>query len=165
MLIPPLLPVNSQRRVAVLHVPLPTTDEWFDPGTNKKKRESRLNAASATPSAASSPTPLRRPRSKAAEGNSRAPTQGSATSVKQNVTNLVKGSTNLFCMICYEACFELAYIYLEQRMRSFLQHVSSKVFTFLHYIPSGLSVSAAWKTQPCPRKHTTQEPKHNFDER
>ena len=38
----------------------PTTDEWFDPRTNMKKRDSRLNAASATPVAASSPTPLRR---------------------------------------------------------------------------------------------------------
>ena len=61
----------------------PTTDEWFDPDTSKKKRDSRLNAASASPAAASNPTPLRRPRFKAAEETSKAPTQGSATSDKQ----------------------------------------------------------------------------------
>ena len=69
----------------------PTTDEWFDVGTNKKKRVSRLNAASATPTAASSTTPLRRPRSKAVEGTSKALIQGSVTSAKPSVTKLVNG--------------------------------------------------------------------------
>ena len=51
-------------------------------------------------------------------------------------------------------------------MRSFQQHVSFGVFSFLrHCIPSGLSVFAAWKTHHCHRKYTTHEPRHNFDER
>ena len=48
----------------------------------------------------------------------------------------------------------------------FLQHVISGVFSFLRqYIPSGLSVSAAWKFHLCHRKYITQESRHNFDER
>ena len=88
-------PSSFRNQPAATRAAGPTTDEWFDPGTNKKKRDSRLNAASATPAAAFSPTPLRRSRSKAAEGTSKAPTQGLAFSVKKTVKNSAKGSTNL----------------------------------------------------------------------
>ena len=75
-LIPPLLPVQTAASGGATRAAVPTIDEWFDPGTIKEKRDSRLNAASSTPTAASSPTPLRRPRSRVAEGTSKAPTQG-----------------------------------------------------------------------------------------
>ncbi|CAI5717700.1 unnamed protein product [Peronospora effusa] len=71
----------------------PTTDGWFDPGANKKKRDSRPNAASTTQAATSNATPLRRPRSKAAEGTSKSSTQGSASTAKQSATNSVKVAT------------------------------------------------------------------------
>ena len=84
-------PSSFRNQPAATRAAGPTTDEWFDVGTNKKKRVSRLNAASATPTAASSTTPLRRPRSKAVEGTSKALIQGSVTSAKPSVTKLVNG--------------------------------------------------------------------------
>ncbi|CAI5717461.1 unnamed protein product [Peronospora effusa] len=64
----------------------PTTDGWFDPGTNKKKRRLRPNAASSAQAASSDAAPLRRLRSKASEGTT-VPTKGRAPAATPSVTS------------------------------------------------------------------------------